>query len=161
GRGLRRDHPHPEAGGQDTLPGAARERAGGGVQRANRGRGRRRARGGAPGSRTPARLNLPLLETAAMHLGAGPRPFYTHLYVQVLAAIAVGVALGHFRPTLGAEMKPLGDGFIRLIKMMIAPIIFATVVVGIARMGDLKEVGRVGIKALMYFEAVTSLALVI
>jgi aerobic C4-dicarboxylate transport protein len=86
---------------------------------------------------------------------------YVHLYVQVLVAIAIGVVLGHFFPTLATTMKPLGDGFIKLIKMMIAPIIFTTVVVGIAKMGDMKEVGRVGIKALVYFEAVTTLALAI
>src|SRR4051812_45287058 len=89
------------------------------------------------------------------------KPFYAHLYFQVLVAIALGVALGYFYPELGARMKPLGDGFIKLIKMMIAPIIFSTVVVGIAKMGDMKEVGRVGIKALFYFEVITTLALVI
>ncbi|OWY39794.1 C4-dicarboxylate transporter DctA [Xenophilus sp. AP218F] len=88
-------------------------------------------------------------------------PFFSRLYVQVLIAIALGVTLGALMPDLGAKMKPLGDAFIKLIKMMIAPIIFATVVVGIAKMGDMKEVGRVGVKALFYFEAVTTLALVI
>ncbi len=90
-----------------------------------------------------------------------PGRWYTHLYVQVLVAIAVGVALGHFYPDLGQQMKPLGDGFIRLIKMLIAPIIFCTVVTGIAGMRDLKQVGRVGVKALIYFEIVTTLALII
>jgi aerobic C4-dicarboxylate transport protein len=89
----------------------------------------------------------------------GHKPLYAHLYFQVLVAIAIGVVLGHFAPALATTMKPLGDGFIKLIKMMIAPIIFTTVVVGIAKMGDMKEVGRVGIKALIYFEAVTTLAL--
>ncbi|AUH49849.1 C4-dicarboxylate transporter DctA [Chromobacterium sp. ATCC 53434] len=88
-------------------------------------------------------------------------PFFSRLYVQVLIAIALGVTLGAFAPDFAAKMKPLGDAFIKLIKMMIAPIIFATVVVGIAKMGDMKEVGRVGVKALFYFEAVTTLALVI
>ena len=88
-------------------------------------------------------------------------PWYRHLYAQVLVAIALGVALGHFRPALAVELKPLGDAFVRLIKMMIAPIIFATVAVGIARMGSLKEVGRVGLKALVYFEVVSTLALLI
>lgn len=83
------------------------------------------------------------------------------LYVQVLIAIVLGALLGHFAPATGAAMKPLGDAFIKLVKMMIAPIVFATVVVGIAKMGDMKEVGRVGLKALLYFEAVTTLALVI
>ena len=90
-----------------------------------------------------------------------PTPFYAHLYVQVLTAIAAGIALGHFAPATGEAMKPLGDGFIKLIKMIIAPIIFVTVVHGIASMRDLKKVGRVGVKALVYFEIVTTLALVI
>ena len=77
------------------------------------------------------------------------RPWYTVLYVQVLIAIAVGIALGHFYPDLGKAMKPLGDGFIALIKMMIAPVIFCTVVHGISSRGDLKRVGRVGLKALI------------
>ncbi len=89
------------------------------------------------------------------------KPFYKRLYVQVLFAIALGVALGAFFPETGATMKPLGDAFIKLIKMMIAPIIFATVVVGIAKMGDMKEVGRVGLKALIYFEVVSTVALAI
>ena len=87
--------------------------------------------------------------------------FYKHLYFQVLAAIAIGVALGHFYPELGTQMKPLGDAFIKLIKMMIAPIIFCTVVVGIASMEDLKKVGRVGLYAVLYFEILSTLALVI
>jgi aerobic C4-dicarboxylate transport protein len=89
------------------------------------------------------------------------RPIYKHLYFQVLIAIAIGVTLGHFFPTFSAGMKPLGDAFIKLIKMMIAPIIFTTVVVGIAKIGDMKEVGRVGLKSLIYFEVVSTLALVI
>ena len=96
-----------------------------------------------------------------MRAEAGHRPLYTHLYFQVLVAIGIGVALGYFYPAAGAKMKPLGDAFIRLIKMMIAPIIFATVVVGIARVGNVKEVGRVGIKAIVYFEVVSTLALAI
>ncbi|MCD0416740.1 dicarboxylate/amino acid:cation symporter [Rubrivivax sp. JA1024] len=89
------------------------------------------------------------------------RPFYRSLYVQVLIAIAVGITLGHFWPETGAAMKPLGDGFIKLIKMIIAPIIFCTVVVGIAGMEDMKQVGRTGGLALLYFEIVSSIALVI
>jgi aerobic C4-dicarboxylate transport protein len=89
------------------------------------------------------------------------RPLYTHLYFQVLVAIAIGVILGVFSPSLAIQMKPLGDAFIKLIKMMIAPIIFSTVVVGIAKVGDMKKVGRLGLKAIMYFEAVSTLALVI
>jgi aerobic C4-dicarboxylate transport protein len=89
------------------------------------------------------------------------RPWYTHLYAQVLCAIAVGILLGHFWPSIGAQMKPLGDAFIKLIKMLIAPIIFCTVVHGIASMEDMKKVGRVGLKALIYFEVMTTVALVI
>jgi len=87
------------------------------------------------------------------------RPWYTILYVQVLIAIAIGIAVGYFYPDLGKQLKPLGDGFISLIKMMIAPVIFCTVVHGIASMGDLKKVGRVGVKTLFYFEVVSTLAL--
>ena len=89
------------------------------------------------------------------------KPFYKSLYLQVLVAIALGVLLGHFYPTVGEQMKPLGDIFIKLIKMIIAPIIFCTVVHGIASMQDMKKVGRVGLKALGYFELVTTLALII
>jgi aerobic C4-dicarboxylate transport protein len=89
------------------------------------------------------------------------KPLYTHLYVQVLVAIVIGVTLGHFWPSTGAAMRPLGDGFIRLIRMIIAPIIFGTVVVGIARQGDIKNVGRIGVTALVYFEIVSNVALVI
>ena len=89
------------------------------------------------------------------------QPFYKSLYVQVLVAIAVGIALGHFYPETGAAMKPLGDGFIKLIKMAIAPIIFCTVVSGIAGMQDMKAVGKTGGIALLYFEIVSTLALVI
>ena len=89
------------------------------------------------------------------------KKFYQVLYFQVLFAIIVGVFLGYFYPTTGASMKPLGDAFISLIKMMIAPIIFCTVVVGIASMGDMKKVGRVGLKAIIYFEIVSTIALII
>ncbi|GLI38297.1 dicarboxylate/amino acid:cation symporter [Geobacter hydrogenophilus] len=87
--------------------------------------------------------------------------FYQHLYVQVLAAIAAGVLLGNFFPETGVAMKPLGDGFIKLIKMIITPVIFCTVVTGIAGMEDMKKVGRVGAKALLYFEVITTFALAI
>jgi aerobic C4-dicarboxylate transport protein len=89
------------------------------------------------------------------------KKIYQHLYFQVLTAIAIGVLLGYFAPETGAAMKPLGDGFIKMIKMIIAPIIFCTVVSGIAGMDDMKKVGRVGGKALIYFEIVSSLALII
>ncbi|TCT07691.1 dicarboxylate/amino acid:cation symporter [Aquabacter spiritensis] len=89
------------------------------------------------------------------------RPFYRVLYIQVLIAVVLGVLIGTFFPHLGEAMKPLGDGFIKLVKMIIAPVVFCTVVVGIAAMGDVKKVGRVGGKALLYFELVSSFALVI
>jgi len=88
-------------------------------------------------------------------------PWYRVLYIQVLIAIAIGVLIGHFYPNVGKSLKPLGDGFIALIKMMIAPVIFCTVVHGIASMQDLRKVGRVGLKTLLYFEAVSTVALVI
>src|SRR5262249_19450585 len=87
------------------------------------------------------------------------RPWYTALYVQVLIAIAIGILIGHFFPDAGVALKPLGDGFISLIKMMIAPVIFCTVVHGIGSMSDLKKVGRVGVKTLFYFETVSTIAL--
>ncbi|HEX7890690.1 MAG TPA: dicarboxylate/amino acid:cation symporter [Ramlibacter sp.] len=89
------------------------------------------------------------------------KPFYRSLYLQVIAAVIAGVLLGHFHPQLGEQMKPLGDGFIKLIKMLIAPIIFCTVVVGIAGMEDMKKVGKTGGLALLYFEVVSTIALVI
>jgi aerobic C4-dicarboxylate transport protein len=89
------------------------------------------------------------------------KPFYHSLYVQVIAAIIVGVLLGHFLPDVGAAMKPLGDGFIKLIKMMIAPIIFCTVVVGIAGMEDMKKVGKTGGLAILYFEVLSTIALIV
>ncbi|GGI52889.1 dicarboxylate/amino acid:cation symporter [Oxalicibacterium solurbis] len=89
------------------------------------------------------------------------KPFYRILYVQVLIAVAIGIVLGHYYPSLGVDMKPLGDGFIKLIRMLIGPIIFCTVVIGIAGMADLRKVGRVGGKALIYFEVMSTLALII
>jgi len=92
---------------------------------------------------------------------AGNKPLYASLYFQVIVAIVIGVLLGHFFPETGAAMKPLGDGFIKLIKMIIAPIIFCTVVVGIAGMEDMKKVGKTGGYALLYFEAVSTIALLV
>src|SRR5712675_273614 len=89
------------------------------------------------------------------------KPIYKSLYVQVLTAIVIGVLLGHFYPETGAAMKPLGDAFIKLIKMIIAPIIFCTVVVGIAGMEDMKKVGKTGGYALLYFEIVSTVALLV
>ena len=87
------------------------------------------------------------------------RPWYTILYLQVLIAIVVGVLVGYYFPDAGKAMKPLGDGFIALIRMMIAPVIFCTVVHGIASMSDLKKIGRIGVKTLFYFEVVSTFAL--
>ncbi|HJV70679.1 dicarboxylate/amino acid:cation symporter [Ideonella sp.] len=89
------------------------------------------------------------------------KPIYKSLYAQVITAIVIGVILGHFYPSIGESMKPLGDGFIKLIKMIIAPIIFCTVVVGIAGMEDMKKVGKTGGLALLYFEVVSSVALIV
>ena len=88
-------------------------------------------------------------------------PASARLYVQVLVAIAIGCLLGFFAPSTAVAMKPLGDGFIKLIKMLIAPIVFTTVVVGIAKMGEMKDVAELASKALVYSEVVSTLALVI
>jgi aerobic C4-dicarboxylate transport protein len=105
------------------------------------------------------------MATGASTVAGAPAPshhkWWQHLYVQVLAAIVVGILLGHFYPVFAAQMKPFGDAFIKLIKMLIAPIIFCTVVHGIASMEDMKKVGRVGVKALIYFEVMTTIALII
>src|ERR1700687_6200632 len=92
---------------------------------------------------------------------ARKKPLYRSLYFQVIVAIVLGVLLGHFYPETGTAMKPLGDGFIKLIKMIIAPIIFCTVVVGIAGMEDMKKVVKTGGYALLYFEIVSSIALIV
>jgi aerobic C4-dicarboxylate transport protein len=98
-----------------------------------------------------------ILQTAPVR----PRPFYRHLYFQVLAAIILGATIGHFWPQVGESLKPLGDGFIKLVKMIIAPVIFLTVVTGIAGMRDLDQVGRVALKAFVYFLVFSTLALII
>ena len=103
-------------------------------------------------------MNETLASPPAM-VAAPRQPWYKVLYIQVLIAIALGVLLGYEAPETAKSMKWLGDAFIALIKMMIAPVIFCTIVHGIASMGDLKKVGRVGLKALIYFEAVSTLAL--
>lgn len=89
------------------------------------------------------------------------RPWYRHLYVQVVIAILLGVIVGHFWPATGEALKPLGDGFIKLVKMIIAPVIFLTIVTGIAGMRDLARVGRVALKAFAYFLFFSTLALII
>ena len=88
-------------------------------------------------------------------------PFFRHLSFYVLLSIVAGILVGHFRPALGIKAEILGKGFIEAIKLFIGPIIFLTISSGIAAMGDLKRVGRIGLKALVYFELVTTLALVI
>jgi aerobic C4-dicarboxylate transport protein len=90
-----------------------------------------------------------------------PKKFHQSLYFRVIMGIALGILLGIFFPKAGESMKPLGDGFIKLIRMMIAPIIFFTVIVGIASIGDMKKLGRVGLKSLAYFEVVTTISLLI
>jgi aerobic C4-dicarboxylate transport protein len=99
--------------------------------------------------------------SAASAAPTSHKKIYHHLYFQVLCAIVLGVLVGYFYPQLGESLKWLGDLFIKLIKMLIAPIIFCTVVHGIASMEDMKKVGRVGVKALIYFEVMTTLALVV
>lgn len=96
-----------------------------------------------------------------MQLKASRTPWYRVLYIQVLIAVVVGISIGHFAPDFGKSLDPLSKGFIGLIKMMIAPIIFCTIVHGIASIGDLKKLGRVGGKTLLYFEVVSTLALII
>jgi aerobic C4-dicarboxylate transport protein len=92
---------------------------------------------------------------------AAPKPFYRQLYFQVLAAIVLGVTVGHFWPEIGASLKPLGDAFVKLVKMIIAPVIFLTVATGVAGMSDLKKVGRVAGKAMIYFLTFSTLALIV
>jgi aerobic C4-dicarboxylate transport protein len=108
-------------------------------------------------------LTLQKIEVGAITSGwvFMKKSLFRSLYFQVLLAITVGVLLGHFYPEIGAQMKPLGDGFVKLIKMIIAPVIFCTVVTGIAGMESMKAVGRTGAIALLYFEIVSTLALII
>src|ERR1700740_2070330 len=98
------------------------------------------------------------LTTGRRRMAKTHKPLYRSLYFQVICAIVVGVLVGHFYPETGRAMKPLGDGFIKLIKMIIAPIIFCTVVIGIAGMEDMKKVGKTGGVAPLYFESVSKLA---
>lgn len=102
-----------------------------------------------------------MIDTTTVAAGHAKQPFYKHLYFQVLVAIIAGIALGHFYPTFGEQLKPLGDGFIRLVKMIIAPVIFLTVATGIAGMNDMKKVGRVAGKAMIYFLVFSTLALIV
>jgi aerobic C4-dicarboxylate transport protein len=102
-----------------------------------------------------------MMPPAAPTTRKAPTPFYRSLYFQVLVGIALAIALGNFYPQTAVAMKPLGDGFIKLIRMVIALVVFCTVVSGIAGMGDMKKVGRVGGRALLYFEVVSTVALLI
>lgn len=136
--------------------------------------------GGFAASRSPAASKrfIPVADTASVIAFAGeaaiairspaiaaaplpPRRLYQQLYVQVLAAIAIGGAIGHFAPDTGVALKPLGDAFIKLVKMVIAPVVFLTIVTGIAGMRDLGKVGRVAARAMVYFLALSTLALVV
>jgi aerobic C4-dicarboxylate transport protein len=102
-----------------------------------------------------------MIDTTTVAAGHAKQPFYKHLYFQVLVAIIAGITLGHFYPAFGEQLKPLGDGFIRLVKMIIAPVIFLTVATGIAGMNDMKKVGRVAGKAMIYFLVFSTLALIV
>jgi aerobic C4-dicarboxylate transport protein len=101
------------------------------------------------------------ISTPADRIPSRRKPLWRVLYFQVLVAIALGVLLGHFYPATAVEMKPLGDGFIKLIKMVIGFVVFFTVVSGISGMRDLRKVGRVGLKSLLYFEVVSTFALLL
>ncbi|MEO5629943.1 MAG: cation:dicarboxylase symporter family transporter, partial [Thermomonas sp.] len=102
-----------------------------------------------------------LPNTSASPASAARLPWYRHLYLQVLLAIALGALLGYLQPALGESLKPLGDAFIKLVKMVIGPVIFLTIVTGIAGMRELRAVGRVFLKAMAYFLFFSTLALVI
>jgi len=105
--------------------------------------------------------NIAMTKALAAKKAAEKRPFYRKLYVQVIIAVIIGAAIGHFYPHFGIQLKPYGDIFVRAIKVVVAPIIFTTIVVGIAKMGDIRKVANVGLKALIYFEVASTLALII
>src|SRR4030088_513945 len=104
---------------------------------------------------------IAMTRTPAAKSAAEKTPLYRKLYVQVLVAVALGAILGHLYPDLSVYLKPYGDAFIKAIKVVVAPIIFTTIVVGIAKMGDIRRVANVGVKALIYFEVASTLALII
>jgi aerobic C4-dicarboxylate transport protein len=108
-----------------------------------------------------AKPPAPVMTEGAGAPGHVKRPLIRELWFQVLAATLAGIVLGHFAPGAGTAMKPLGDAFVALVRMLIAPIVFCTVVHGIAGMGDMKRLGRVALKAIVYFEAITTLALIV
>lgn len=101
------------------------------------------------------------MNRANLSADASKRPWYRVLYLQVLVAVLAGIVLGFLAPEVGKTLKPLGDGFVKLVKMIIAPIVFCTVVHGIASMGDIRKLGRIGIKSLVYFEVISTFALVL
>ncbi len=105
--------------------------------------------------------DIAMMKALAAKKAAVKRPFYRKLYVQVLIAVALGAALGHYYPSFAVPLKPYGDAFIRAITVVVAPIIFTTIVVGIAKMGDIRRVATVGLKALIYFEVASTIALII
>src|SRR5260370_38628471 len=104
---------------------------------------------------------IAMTRTPAAKAAAEKTPLYRKLYVQVLVAVALGAILGHLYPDLSVYLKPYGDAFIKAIKVVVAPIIFTTIVVGIAKMGGIRRVANVGVKALIYFEVASTLALII
>ncbi len=108
-----------------------------------------------------AASKIAMSRTLAAKSAAGKTPFYRKLYVQVLIAVALGATLGYVYPEFSTSLKPFGDAFVRAIKVVVAPIIFTTIVVGIAKMGDIRRVANVGVKALIYFEIASTLALII
>src|SRR5919199_4838504 len=102
------------------------------------------------------------IETGDRHPApAKPRKFYKALYFQVIVGLVTGILLGHFWPDLGASLKPLGDGFVKLVKMMIAPVVFCTIVSGITSLNDTKEIGKTLVKSMGLFYALTGLALLV
>jgi aerobic C4-dicarboxylate transport protein len=112
-------------------------------------------------TRFPAGQHMQADHSTAAHKAKKAQPWYLQLWFQVLVAMAIGIALGHLYPDLGARMQPLGDAFIKAIRVLIAPIIFCTVVHGISSMANMAKVGRVALKALIYFEVLTTIALII
>src|ERR1700761_5850694 len=101
------------------------------------------------------------IESSALHAPpAKPKPFYRMLYVQVLIGLALGIVTGYLWPDFGAALKPLGDGFVKLVKMMIAPVVFCTIVAGITSLNDTREIGRTLLKSMALFYALTILALI-
>src|SRR3979490_102144 len=104
---------------------------------------------------------IAMTRTRTTKAAAEKTPLYRKLYVQVLVAVALGAILGPLYPDLSVYLKPYGDAFVRAIKVVVAPIIFTTIVVGIAKMGDIRRVANVGVKALISFEAASALALII